>query len=260
MPGVISGQDRLGAGELKITFADGRAVIGPASIVMPGGSAHASLTYQPRERDVLTDLKIDVDKFDYGVVARRFKPSADLDGRFSFTMDIHSQAPRLSEAIKHGSGTLDFFVWPNEMKANIFDLWAVNVFLALLPTIDPKNESKVNCAIGRFSLKDGKLSQRQLVIDTSKVRVTGNTEIDLAKETLHMRLQPQAKTAQFLSLATPLEVNGSFDKFSIGPNPGDVLETVIRFATSVVWVPIKRLFSEKVPEDGSDVCGSTAAL
>jgi hypothetical protein len=71
-----------------------------------------------------------------------------------------------------------------------------------------------------------------------------------------MRLQPQAKTAQFLSLATPLEVKGSFDKFSIGLNPGDVFETVVRFATSVVWVPIQRLFSEKVPEDGGDICNA----
>jgi uncharacterized protein involved in outer membrane biogenesis len=169
-------------------------------------------------------------------------------------VDVHSQSQRLSDVIKHGSGTLDFLVWPKEMKADMMDLWAVNLFVALLPTIDPKNQSKVNCAIGRFMLTDGKLNQRQLVIDTTKVRVTGNTDIDLAKETLHMRLQPQAKTAQFLSLATPIEVKGSFDKFSIGPNAGDILETIVRFATSVVWVPIKRLFSEKVPEDGADIC------
>lgn len=251
---VIAGQDRLGSGKIEATLANGRAVIGPASIAMPGGSADALLTYEPRENDVLTELKINVEKFDYGVIARRFKPEADIDGRFNLHVDVHSQSQRLSDVIKHGSGTLDFLVWPNEMKADMVDLWAVNLFVALLPTIDPKNQSKVNCAIGRFTLVDGKLNQRQLVIDTTKVRVTGQTNINLAKETLHMRLQPQAKTAQFLSLATPLEVKGTFDKFSIGPNPGDVLETIVRFATSVVWVPIKRLFSEKVPEDGTDIC------
>ena len=251
---VIAGHDRLGSGKLEATLANGRAVIGPASIAMPGGSADLLLAYEPRENDVLAELKIDVDKFDYGVVARRFKPEADIDGRFNLHVDVRSQSQRLSDVIKHGSGTLDFLVWPKEMKADMVDLWAVNLFVALLPTIDPKNQSKVNCAIGRFTLVDGKLNQRQFVIDTTKVRVTGNTDINLAKETLHMRLQPQAKTAQFLSLATPLEVKGSFDKFSIGPNPGDVLETIVRFATSVVWVPIKRLFSEKVPEDGADIC------
>jgi AsmA family protein len=251
---VIAGQDQLGNGKMQAILADGRAVIGPVSIAMPGGSADLLLAYEPRENDVLTELKIDVEKFDYGVVARRFKPEADLEGRFNLHVDVHSQSQRLSDVIKHGSGNLDFLVWPKEMKADMVDLWAVNLLVALLPTIDPKNQSKVNCAIGRFTLADGKLTQRQFVIDTTKVRVTGNTNIDLAKETLHMRLQPQAKTAQFLSLATPLEVKGSFDKFSIGPNPGDVLETIVRFATSVVWVPIKRLFAEKVPEDGADIC------
>ena len=251
---VIAGKDRLASGKLEAALANGRAVIGPVSVAMVGGTAKALLTYEPRERDVMTELKIDVDTFDYGVVARRFKPEADIDGRFNFHVDVHSQSQRLSDVIKHGTGTLDFAVWPKEMKADMVDLWAVNLLVALLPTIDPKNQSKVNCAIGRFTLTDGKLNQRQLVIDTTKVRINGNTDIDLAKETLHMRLQPQAKTAQFLSLATPLEVKGSFDKFSIGPNPGDVLETIVRFATSVVWVPIKRLFSEKVPEDGADIC------
>ena len=251
---VIAGKDQLGGGTLEAKIAEGRAIIGPATIAMQGGTAKALVTYEPRERDVVTDMKIDIDTFDYGVLARRIKPAADISGRFSLHMDVRSLSPRLSDALKHGNGTLDFLVLPKEMKAEMVDLWAVNLFLALLPTIDPKNESKVNCAIGRFTLVNGKLNQRQLVLDTSKVRVTGTTAIDLANETLHMRLQPQAKTAQFLSLATPLEVKGSLDKFSIGPNAGDVLQTIVRFATSVVWVPIKRLFSEAVPEDGRDVC------
>lgn len=251
---VIAGKDRLGSGALEAKIGDGRAVIGPASVAMQGGTAKALVMYEPREHDVQTNMTIDVDKFDYGVLARRIKPAADVSGRFSLHMDVRSLTPRLSDALKHGNGKLDFLVWPNEMKADMVDLWAVNLLLALLPTIDPKNESKVNCAVGRFTLVNGKLNQRQLVLDTSKVRVTGTTAIDLANETLHMRLQPQAKTAQFLSLATPLEIKGGLDTFTIGPNTGDVLETIVRFATSVVWVPIKRLFSEKVPEDGADVC------
>jgi len=112
----------------------------------------------------------------------------------------------------------------------------------------------VNCALGRFGLENGKLSQRALVIDTSQMRVTGNASVDFVDEKLNIRLQPQAKTAQFLSLATPIEVSGSFSKFQVGVRPGDVVETVVRLATSIIWVPIKKLFSEKVPVDGSDVC------
>ncbi len=251
---VLSGKDRLGQGRLQAKLANGRAEIGPVQVEMPGGQAKLALSYEPREKEVLADLKLDVDNFNYGVLGRRLKPDSDLDGRFSLKMDVNARAPRLSQMLAHGNGRIDFAVWPKDLRAGVFDLWAVNLLVALLPTVDPKNESTVNCAVGRFALNDGKLAQKQMVIDTSRMRVTGTTAVDFGSERVHMRLQPQAKAAQFLSLATPIEVRGSFTDYDIGPNPGDVIETAVRLATSIVWVPIKRLFSEKVPADGRDVC------
>lgn len=264
---VLSGKDRLGQGRLSARLQNGRAEIGPVLVDMPGGQAKLSLSYEPREAtgkeggkeggDVQADLKIDIDNFDYGVLGRRLKPDSVLEGRFSLKMDVASRAPRLSQMLAHGNGRIEFAVWPKDLRAGVFDLWAVNLLVALLPTVDPKNESTVNCAVGRFALNDGKLAQKQLVIDTSRMRVTGVTSIDFGTEQLHMRLQPQAKAAQFLSLATPIEVRGSFSDYDIGPRPGDVIETAIRLATSIIWVPIKRLFSDKVPADGRDVCVTT---
>lgn len=251
---VLSGKDVLGSGELQAKLSKGRADIGPVRVEMPGGVANLVLAYEPGERDVQADLKLRIENFDYGVLGRRVKPGTDIDGRFTLNMAVSSRAPRLSQILEHGNGQIDFAIWPKNLRADVFDLWAVNVLVALLPTLDPANESRVNCALGRFALENGKLNQRQLVIDTRQMRVTGNTLIDFSTEKLHLRLQPQAKTAQFLSLATPIEVRGSFSKFDVGARPGDIVETVVRLATSIVWVPIQKLFSEKVPADGSDVC------
>ena len=256
---VMSSKDVLGNGDIVVRLHDGRADIGPIKVEMPGGSAVWSLAYEPTERDVMARLKIDVDNFDYGVLGRRMKPDTDIDGRFTLHANVSSRAPRLSQILRHGTGQIDFAVWPKNLRSGVFDMWAVNVLTALLPTINPNNESKVNCAVGRFGLDNGKLSQRALVIDTSQMRVTGNSSVDFVDEKLNIRLQPQAKTAQFLSLATPIEVSGSFSKFQVGVRPGDVVETVVRLATSIIWVPIKKLFSEKVPVDGSDVCMSPPA-
>lgn len=251
---VKSGNDVLGRGSLNARLAKGRAEIGPVMVNMPDGQASMNLSYEPREKDVLADLKLDIDRFDYGVIGRRLKPDSDLGGRFSLKMDVQSRAPRLSQLLAHGNGRIDVAVWPEKLSAGVFDLWAVNLLVALLPTLDPSNESLVNCAVGRFKLKDGKLAHEQLVIDTSRMRVNGSAVVDFNQERVKMRLQPQAKTAQFLSLATPVEVNGTFEQFSVGPNPGDLLQTVARLATSLVWVPIQKLFSDKVPTDGADVC------
>lgn len=99
--------------------------------------------------------------------------------------------------LAHGNGNIDIAVWPEKLPSGVFDLWAVNLFVALLPTLDPSNVSVVNCAVGRFTLNDGKLAQRQLVIDTTRMRVNGEAQVNFADERLRVRMQPQAKTAQF---------------------------------------------------------------
>jgi len=224
---------------------------------VPGGSAKLSLGYEPTEQDVKVDTRIEVNKFDYAILARRVKPDSDLHGTFSLNVDVNSRARYLSDILRHGSGFIDFAVWPQNMQSGIFDLWAVNVLVALIPVVDPGKASKVNCAIGRFELNDGRLKDRIILLDTGRMRVTGKGSVDFSAETLNLRMRPQAKTAQFLSLATPIQVSGTFRNFKIGVSPGDVIETIGRLATSVIWVPLQKLFGKKIPQDGSDVCAES---
>ena len=145
------------------------------------------------------------------------------------------------------------------MTAGVFDLWAVNLLVALVPAVDPEKQSKVNCAVGRCVLNDGVLVERRLVLDTTRMRVVGEGRVEFDDERLRLRMKPRAKTAQFLSLATPIEVVGPFDSFRIRVSPGDVVETVTRLATSVVWVPLQKLFGKRIPKDGGDVCAAPLA-
>eukprot|EP01038_Epipyxis_sp_PR26KG_P018488 gene18489-26085_t len=97
-PAISSSSNRRGRVD-KARVDNGRAEIGPVKIAMPGGSAQGSLTYVPGERDVQAVFKLDVDKFDYGVLARRIKPESDMGGRFSVHVDVNSRAQRLSEIL-----------------------------------------------------------------------------------------------------------------------------------------------------------------
>ena len=253
---VLSGKDKLGAGKMEARLENGRADIGPIEVEIPGGAAKLRLGYEPTDQDVNVDLHIDVERFDYGVLARRIQPGTDLGGTFSVRMDVDSRARYLSDILKFGNGQIDFAVWPENMASGIFDLWAVNLLVALSTEVDPDKTSKVNCAVGRFDLNNGKLSHKIIVLDTSRIRVTGVGSADFAEETLNLRMRPQAKTAQFLSLATPIQVGGTFDNFSIGVSPGDAFETVARLATSIIWVPLQKLSGNKLPADGADVCSA----
>ena len=251
---VRSGNDKLGQGQFNFDLDKGIASIGPAYVETDGGKALWSLKYHPTDKNIAMDLHVDIDHFDYGVIARRVKPDADIKGLFNLKMDISSKAPHLADLMNYGNGNLDLVIWPENQKSGVLDLWAVNILTGLLPVIDPAAESKINCAIGKFNLKDGALSQKQLQIDTSRMRVNGVLMADFKSEQVFAKLRPQAKEVQFLSLSTPVQVTGTFSNYNIGLSAGDIAETLVRLGTSVFWVPIKKLFSEKMIADGSDIC------
>ena len=123
---VLSGADRLGSGKLHAQLANGKLNFGPTQVNVPGGAALLSASYEPTDRDVAVQVHVDVDRFDYGILARRIKPGTDLEGLFSLRMDLESRAPTLDALMAHADGRIDFAVWPRNMRAGIFDLWAVN--------------------------------------------------------------------------------------------------------------------------------------
>jgi uncharacterized protein involved in outer membrane biogenesis len=255
---VVSGTDRLGSGSLKAKLENGRLAVEPLEVNVPGGGARMWFAYLPSDSDVAVEAKIRVDRFDYGVLARRLKPEMDLkyvQGLFSLHLDLQSRAPTIDALMAHGNGRLDFAVWPKDLRAGIFDLWAVNLFLALVPAVDPASESRVNCALGRFKLTDGRMEQEAILMDTSRMRVRGEGRVDFVDERLYFKLGPKAKTAQFFSLATPVQVTGSFSDFKVGLAPGAAAEATARLLTSIFVVPIQKLTEGPVPRDGADVCG-----
>jgi len=228
---VASGADEFGRGRFVARVAGGRATIGPAEVETGSGSARGTLVYEPRTDDVFVDATVKIDRFDYGALARRLRPGADLDGAISLDLRVAATAPRLSAALATGSGRFDFAVWPQRMQARVFDLWSANLLFRPLPILD-------------------------VTASPMNTRTEGGGRADFATDELHLRFVPRSKVPQFFSLATPIEVSGTFNDYSFGVRTADWFVTAARWVASPVVVPIQRLTGERIPPDGRDVCAS----
>jgi hypothetical protein len=213
-----------------------------------------SLAYDPTEQRIKFAAGAYIERFEYGVIARRLRPGSDAEGLFSLNMELASTTPSLSAIMAHADGRIDLAVWPRNLGAGQIDVWVVNLFRELLPVLDRRAQSQVNCMVGRFDLHSGVLRRDALVIDTSRMRVLGAGTVDFATEAIDFRFQPRAKDVQFFSLETPVRVTGTLTDFNIGVSPGDVLATIARFFGSVIVVPLETLFRGPLPRDGADVC------
>jgi uncharacterized protein involved in outer membrane biogenesis len=254
---VLSGKDRLGSGTLNAQLADGRFALKPVQVNVPGGAVNIALTYEPSDTDVHLTTDVAIERLDYGILARRIKPDVNMQGLLSLNMTLDARSPKLDSIMQHADGRIDFTVWPRDLKAGIFDLWAVNLFVALLPTINPGSQSVVNCVVGHFNLQGGKLNHEALLVDTSRMRVSGQAQVDFGTEQLNLLLTPRAKQPQFFSLATPVKVDGTLTDFHIGVSGSDIAGTTLRFFTSWIVVPLEMLGGRGMPSNGADVCGNS---
>jgi uncharacterized protein involved in outer membrane biogenesis len=77
---------------------------------------------------------------------------------------------------------------------------------------------KLLCSAAAFEVKQGLMSSKVIVLDTSDTVINGTGQINLASETLDITLRPQPKDRSILSLRSPLKIGGTFASPSAGPD------------------------------------------
>lgn len=251
---VTSGNDELGSGSLSLTVKDGRLAVDPLKINTPAGGINLGYTLQPRASDVVMTVDTEIDHFDYGVMARLVDPNTGMDGVMSLDIEFASTAPDLESILAHASGHLDFALFPGNVSADVFDLWAVNLITSVASEVDKQEDSAVNCVVLRLALNEGRLEERVIFMDTTRMSVAGKLAVDFKTRQIDLIAAPRAKRPEFFSMATPVKVQGSFDDFGLGVNPLRLTGSVISFITSPLHVPVRRVFREKVPADGREAC------
>lgn len=250
---VLSGSDRLGGGRLVATLENGRLSLDPVRVDIPAGSADARFSLEMTQTDVTAETKVSIERLDYGVLARRIDPKASAAGWLSLDVDLQSRSESLETMMNGASGHFDLAVWPTDMQANIFDLWAANLLIAILPRIDSGSGPVVNCVVGVFDTNDGIMKTKRLLIDTTNVQVSGEGEIDLRSHEVDVLLVPRAKRPTMFSHATPIRISGNYSDLRTGTSPDELVRSAARFVTSIL-APIRRLFTTPIPTDGEAAC------
>ncbi len=251
---VLDGDAPLGQGRLLATLDAGRINFDPLTLDLPGGAFNLALSVKPGDTATHATLRAFVDHFDFGLIVRRTDPQSEMGGHFSLDIDLETRAATVAELFENASGHLDLAAQPVNLKAGIVDLWAVNL-LSAIATNSSKEPSRINCIVGRFTLKDGVMAPETFVIDTSQIRICGRGEADFRAQRFDFNIAPRAKRPEFFSLATPFTMRGSFDLFDAGIDLGGLVGSSISFVTSPLHVPLRRLGgSEELPEGGGDIC------
>ena len=253
---VLSGPDELGRGLVMIRLKDRRFSVEPFRVELPGGSFQLDFSCEDKKPKLATRLAVTARNFNYGFYMRRNNPKSKARGVISLEAELSAVTPSLDRLMENAGGRVAFGVWPKDLDAGLIDLWAANLITALFSRFGEKGGSRINCLQVVLDMKNGRMTQKKVVLDTGALRVGGKVDIDFRRQSIYALFTPQAKRPQFFSLEIPVEIKGGFSDFSTGAQPGGILGGAMKAITSPLHVPMVRLFGEEPPADGRDVCAS----
>jgi len=251
---VRSGKDSLGRGSLQATLQDGRLVLDPLDLDFSGGEVALALAVEPRPDDVEVSLRARVDRFDYGVLARRLDARSTQSGLISLDADVQARGPDLSTLTPGASGWIEVALRPENLAAGALELLATNILRSTLRLLSPFSSPRVNCVVGAFEIDEGVLESRAILLDTTSMQVHGSGYADFRTGALRFEFTPRPKRSEVLSLALPVVAEGTLPDVRTRIRPEDPVRSLARQVGNAIRIPFESIFRGGLPADGRPAC------
>lgn len=247
--------ETLGEAHFGLSSDDNHFTLEPVNIALPGGVVDANYTRFEKNGRTHAALNIDIEKLEYSGLLRLLSPKTPDAGEIYVQASIQAEAADRDGLTAALQGSLELGVFPENIGAEVLDLWATNLVLALLPvSLGEKAPKKINCLVARLTLENGIMKPKIAFLDTTAVILRGRGTIDLVERNLDLLVAPQAKSEKFFSISSPIAVTGSFDDFKVGLAPGSFMTTMFRWFYGGIYVPYKWLTGQRFPADGLETC------
>ena len=255
-----AGANLLGGGKIRLHIDEDDFILKPLTVRLPGGGVTAEYTTSVRDGRLDAGLRVNADAMVYSGLLRLADHESEaagilyLDTSISANTEWSPGSVPLDLLLENADGSMAIAAWPENMKAGVIDLWSANLVLAMLPKSEDGKTSRLNCVASQFNIEDGLMKSKVTLLDTTDSVIRGRGTIDLAKEEFDLVVWPQAKREKFLSVSAPVAITGTFDDIEVGVVPAGFLGTLIKWYTSLIYVPFKWLTGERFPADGTATC------
>jgi uncharacterized protein involved in outer membrane biogenesis len=205
------------------TWRNGEFTLKPLSAGIGGGKVNVEFVANAKTPSIAS--KIDAKGINLGPLLEKMEVTNLLhDGKTDFSADLRGTGRSVRAIMASLAGTSVFHVGEGEIESKYADLLGADVVRVLSPLQGSAAQTKLNCIVGRYDIKDGLVTPKVTVADTGRMTVVGEGTVNLGTEQLGLMFTPKPKDAAIVSLAVPIRVGGTFAEPSFSPDAGAALK------------------------------------
>jgi uncharacterized protein involved in outer membrane biogenesis len=230
----------------------------PVRAILFGGNASGRLDVSDKEQRA--HVRLMVRDLDYGRWLKVWRVSDAVKGRVDLALDLSGHGSTLQDLLTSANGAAVFASGPMHLADTDFGLWGAGVTSGLLSittkALGLKQSTEFNCIVWPFNVSDGVAHSEAILMDTSKMSITGEGTVNLATEKLDITLKPARKKASIFSFENPVRIEGTL---------GNIKQTTKGKATTagkiglIIWQPYLLLLTARPGTGETNPCMAALA-
>ncbi len=231
----FSGDVRLGADELDyrdarfenvtVPLADSEGIfrIERASATYKGQPL--SVLFVANAHDQTVHIEVDAHRIAIGELVDELGGDSFIYGPAILAVQGGGAGGTVGEVLRSFTGQSNLMIGRGQLERGGVDFLAADLLQAFFAE-GANGTTPLVCLINRIDFEDGAGTSRAFLMDTNLITMTGQGQVNLARNTIDFHLAPRPKDPTLLSLASDYNVEGPIMNPSITPELGGLVRGV----------------------------------
>ena len=207
----------LDKGSVHVKLNAGVLQLEPISLGIAGGSVAGTIRIDANVMPAAFTTDLDARALQLNQLFPTVKNTQTSLGKISGQFDLKGRGNSVAEMLGSASGNVAVLMGKGEISNILLEFMGLDGGEVIKFLLSGDRTVQLRCAAAAFDVKQGLMSSRAIVLDTSDTVITGEGQISLRNETLDILLKPKPKDMSILSLRSPLRIGGTFGDMSAGP-------------------------------------------
>ena len=195
----------------------------PLEFGMAGGRVVTHATLDGRQHPMNATIRADVKGLQ---MSRLFPTSQAMQnalGTLYGRAEIAGRGQSIAAIAGTGDGKASFVLEGGKAAAILLELAELDIAQVVMLLGRKNEQEQLRCAVSGFDIRGGVARADSFVVDTEGTVIRVDGDVNLRDETLDLAATPNAKHPSFVSLRTPLHLQGPLRKPRIRPEAGPLV-------------------------------------
>ncbi len=196
----------------RIQMHDSILSLNPLNFGVAGGTLAGNITLNGQNNPIHAQAQVHVRKVFLNQLFPTIKLTKTSVGQINGDFDLSADGDAINQMLASANGKVVFVIDSGEISKLMLETVSLHLWEIFELELTGDKLVRLNCAVADFDVRNGVLQTQTMILDTRITTITGSGDINMARETLHLDLQPHTKIISPLALRSPIYIRGTFAK------------------------------------------------